>query len=53
MASPHVAGAAVLYLAGHPTAAQVQAAIVKNATAAAVRRPGLGMPNRLLHTGSF
>ena len=55
MASPHVAGAAALYLAGRPTAtpAQVHAAIVGNATQGVVANPGLGSPNRLLHTGGL
>jgi subtilisin family serine protease len=55
MATPHVAGAAALYLAGHPgdTPAQVQAAIVGNATTGVVTSPGSGSPNRLLYTGAF
>ena len=55
MATPHVTGAAALYLAGHPSAApaEVHAAIVNNATAGAVRFPGSGSPNRLLYTGAF
>jgi subtilisin family serine protease len=55
MATPHVAGAAALYLAGHPgdTPAQVQAAIVGNATTGVVTSPGSGSPNRLLYTAAF
>jgi subtilisin family serine protease len=54
MATPHVAGAAALYLAGNPTAtaAQVHAAIVGNATTGVVTNPGTGSPNRLLYTGA-
>ncbi|MFF5079070.1 S8 family peptidase [Actinoplanes sp. NPDC000266] len=50
--SPHVAGAAALYLAGHPGAsvATVNAAIVANATTGVVKSPGSGSPNRLLYT---
>ncbi|MFI7547474.1 S8 family peptidase [Actinoplanes sp. NPDC049599] len=55
MATPHVAGAAALYLAGHPgdTPAQVHSAIVSNATTGVVTSPGSGSPNRLLYTGAF
>ncbi|MFT7841676.1 S8 family serine peptidase [Saccharothrix sp. BKS2] len=55
MASPHVAGGAALYLAGHPTAtpAQVLEALTGAATPGVVRDPGPGSPNRLLHTASF
>ncbi|MEV4754764.1 S8 family peptidase [Micromonospora sp. NPDC049559] len=55
MATPHVTGAAALYLAGHPTAtpAQVHAAIVSGATTGVVLSPGSGSPNRLLYTGGF
>jgi subtilisin family serine protease len=55
MAAPHVAGAAALYLAGHPadTPAQVSSAITGSATAGVVVSPGSGSPNRLLYTGSF
>ncbi|MFE9402013.1 S8 family peptidase [Streptomyces sp. NPDC006530] len=50
MAAPHVAGAAALYLADHPTArpAQVAAALTTAATTGVVTRPGAGSPNRLL-----
>src|SRR5215207_1491211 len=53
MASPHVAGAAALYLAANPNAtpAQVQAALLKKATTGSVRNAGAGSPNRLLFAG--
>jgi subtilisin family serine protease len=49
MATPHVAGVAALYLAGHPTAApqQVRDALVANASANMVTNPK-GSPNLLL-----
>jgi aqualysin 1 len=52
MATPHVAGAAALYLSANPTAAPaaVAAAITGNATAGVVGNPGTGSPNRLLFT---
>jgi len=55
MATPHVAGAAALYLATHPTAtaADVHSAIVTNATTGVVTNPGSGSPNRLLYSGAF
>jgi subtilisin family serine protease len=52
MATPHVAGAAALYLSANPTAtpAQVAAALTSNATAG--RLTGLnGSPNLLLYIG--
>jgi subtilisin family serine protease len=51
MASPHVAGAAALYLAQHPTAtsAEVRDALVNNAIAGALSSLGTGSPNRLLN----
>jgi hypothetical protein len=54
MASPHVAGAAALYLARHPTATpqQVRDALVNTATPGKVTNPGPGSPNRLLFTNS-
>ncbi|WP_434595998.1 S8 family peptidase [Streptomyces sp. A5-4] len=54
MASPHVAGAAALYLAGNTTAtpAQVSAALVAAATPNVVGSPGTGSPNRLLYVGT-
>ncbi len=52
MASPHVAGAAALYLAVNPSAtpAQVTTAITSNATQNVVTGIGSGSPNRLLYT---
>ncbi|WP_332888621.1 S8 family peptidase, partial [Actinophytocola xanthii] len=51
MASPHVAGAAALWLTTHPTAtpAQVQAALLAAATPNKVTSAGAGSPNRLLY----
>jgi len=53
MASPHVAGAAALYLEGRPDATprDVASALVDNATAGVVVGGGDGSPNRLLYTG--
>ncbi|WP_228720084.1 S8 family serine peptidase [Methylococcus geothermalis] len=53
MATPHVAGAAALYLSVFPgaTPAQVASALTSNATANKVGGAGLGSPNRLLYTG--
>jgi subtilisin family serine protease len=53
MASPHVAGAAALYLQLNPTAtpAQVMSALTTNATANKVTSPGTGSVNKLLYTG--
>ncbi|MEU5220373.1 S8 family peptidase [Streptomyces sp. NPDC020807] len=50
MATPHVAGAAAAYLAGHTSAtpAQVATALVNGATVNKVTSPGSGSPNRLL-----
>ncbi len=52
MASPHVAGAAALYLASNPAAtpAQVTASILGNATPNVVSDPRAGSPNLLLYT---
>ncbi|GAA1163361.1 subtilisin family serine protease [Kitasatospora gansuensis] len=57
MATPHVAGAAALYLASHRTAtpAQVATALTSTATTGSLRDlgdPGDGTPDRLLYTGS-
>ncbi|ROP36307.1 S8 family peptidase [Saccharothrix texasensis] len=54
MASPHVAGAAALYLADNPTATPpaVHSAIVAAATADKITSPGTGSPNKLLFTGT-
>jgi subtilisin family serine protease len=53
MASPHVAGAAALYLQGNPSAsaAAVTSALTTNATTNVVTSPGAGSPNLLLYTG--
>jgi serine protease len=52
MASPHVAGAAALYLAANPGAspAAVNAAIVDNASVNKLSGIGSGSPNRLLYS---
>jgi subtilisin family serine protease len=54
MATPHVAGAIALYLAGNPTAtpSQVNSAITGAATPNKITNPGTGSPNLLLYTGS-
>jgi subtilisin family serine protease len=53
MASPHVAGAAALYLAANPTAtpASVVADLTANATANKLTSLGAGTPNKLLYVG--
>ncbi|HEX6421153.1 MAG TPA: S8 family peptidase [Acidimicrobiales bacterium] len=53
MATPHVAGAAALYLETAPGAspASVAAALTSNATSGVVQSPGSGSPDRLLYTG--
>ncbi|MFF6773574.1 S8 family serine peptidase [Streptomyces sp. NPDC012637] len=53
MATPHVAGAAALYLAANPTASPsaVATALVNAATPNVVTSPGTGSPNRLLYVG--
>ncbi|MFE2280371.1 S8 family serine peptidase [Streptomyces sp. NPDC059454] len=50
MASPHVAGAAAVYLAGHPVAtpAAVATALTGTATTDRIGNPGTGTPNKLL-----
>lgn len=55
MASPHVAGAAAMYLALNPTAtaAQVATALGASATENVVTSPGTGSPNRLLYVAAF
>lgn len=52
MATPHVAGAAALYLQTHSTAspASVSSWLTSNATTGKVTNPGTGSPNRLLYT---
>jgi subtilisin family serine protease len=54
MASPHVAGAAALYLAANSTAtpAQVASALITSSTPNKVTSPGTGSPNRLLFVGT-
>ncbi|MCB5170375.1 S8 family peptidase [Streptomyces bambusae] len=54
MATPHVAGAAALYLSTHRTAtpAAVDKAIKANATTDGVWDRGTGSPNRLLYVGT-
>ena len=55
MASPHVAGAAALYLQANPGAsnATVRNALVNNATTNVLTGVGTGSPNRLLYTLFF
>lgn len=55
MATPHVVGAAALYLGTNPSAtpAQVATALTSNATSNLVTSPGTGSPNKLLFTGNF
>jgi subtilisin family serine protease len=54
MASPHVAGAAALYLAGNTSATpqQVRDALVNAGVTGKVTNPGTGSPNVLLQTTS-
>jgi subtilisin family serine protease len=51
MASPHVAGAAAVYLSANPgsTPQQVRDALVNGATNGKVTNPGTGSPNKLLY----
>ncbi|MGZ8709513.1 MAG: S8 family serine peptidase [Thermoanaerobaculia bacterium] len=53
MATPHVAGAAALYLQGNTSAspATVASALINNSTLNKITSPGTGSPNRLLYTG--
>jgi subtilisin family serine protease len=55
LATPHVVGAAALYLATHPTATpqQVRDALVAAGTTGKVTNAGSGSPNVLLFTGLF
>ncbi|MBW4717655.1 S8 family peptidase [Saccharothrix obliqua] len=50
MASPHVAGAAAIYVSANPSAtpAQVETALVNAATNGKISNPGTGSPNKLL-----
>lgn len=54
MATPHVAGAAALYLQTNPSAspATVANALIGASTPNKVTNAGSGSPNRLLHTGT-
>ncbi|MFE1413880.1 S8 family peptidase [Streptomyces sp. NPDC085524] len=54
MATPHVVGAAALYLSQNPasTPAQVRDGLVNAATPNVVTGPGTGSPNRLLYVGA-
>ena len=54
MATPHVAGAAALYLQSNPSAspATVGNALISASTPNKVTNPGTGSPNRLLHIGT-
>ncbi|MFJ6568283.1 S8 family peptidase [Streptomyces sp. NPDC091292] len=53
MASPHVAGAAAIYLGANPasTPAQVSAGLVAASSTGVVTNAGTGSPNRLLNVG--
>ncbi|MGW6558971.1 S8 family serine peptidase [Streptomyces hydrogenans] len=53
MATPHVAGAAAVWLGANPTAtpAQVSTALTTAATPNVVTSPGTGSPNKLLFVG--
>jgi subtilisin family serine protease len=55
MSSPHVAGAAALYLAGHPSApaSEVAWALTSTATQGAITSLGAGSPNKLVYTGTL
>jgi len=55
MASPHVAGAAALYLSTNPTATpdQVGSVLTNLALVGKVTSPGTGSPNLLLYTASI
>jgi subtilisin family serine protease len=54
MASPHVAGAAALYLGAHlsATPAEVTQALATNATSNVLQGLGTGSPNLLVYTGT-
>ncbi|MFD8494181.1 S8 family peptidase [Amycolatopsis sp. NPDC059657] len=53
MATPHVVGAAALYLSAHPdaTPAQVADALTGSATSGKITNPSSGTPNKLLYIG--
>jgi subtilisin family serine protease len=50
MATPHVIGAAAVYLAGHQEATpeEVATALTEGATADKITNPSAGTPNKLL-----
>jgi subtilisin family serine protease len=54
MATPHVAGAAALYLSAHPdaTPADVAAGLTAAATPGKITNASAGTPNKLLYTGA-
>lgn len=53
MATPHVAGAAALYLATHPDASPSDvAALTAAATPDKIQNSGAGTPDKLLFTGT-
>ncbi|MCE7005766.1 S8 family peptidase [Kibdelosporangium philippinense] len=54
MATPHVAGAAALYLSANTNATpqQVRDALVNSATSDKITDPGAGSPNKLLYVGA-
>ena len=55
MSTPHVTGAAALYLQANPSAtpAQVASFLTSQATTGAVKSPGSGSPNKLLYIGGI
>ncbi|MEU5695225.1 S8 family serine peptidase [Actinosynnema sp. NPDC020468] len=55
MASPHVAGAAALYLSANPSATpqQVSEALVRSASPDLISNPGADSPNKLLYVGDI
>ncbi|HUR13256.1 MAG TPA: S8 family serine peptidase [Mycobacteriales bacterium] len=55
MSSPHVAGAAAMYLSANPSAtpAQVATFLTSQATTGAVKSAGSGSPNKLLYVGGI
>ncbi|WP_275424878.1 Ig-like domain-containing protein [Archangium violaceum] len=52
MATPHVSGAVALFLEGHPTAMppEVVEELIARSIPNRITEPGLGSPNRLLHS---
>jgi subtilisin family serine protease len=55
MSTPHVSGAAALYLSLNPSATPIQvgAAILRSATSGSLTNLGVGSPNLLLYTGAL